>query len=136
MANFKYKILNTLKNDNSIDNTFKYFSNIQNNLIKNYSNPVFSNNDKNRLLQKYSKVEFLGKSIYKYNLLKQNNMNFENEKENISNIVLKGGISIVNTFGIMKIPKTLVKNVRHWTVLNIVLKTKCLQDHIQIATVG
>ncbi|MDD3237345.1 MAG: hypothetical protein PHV37_04535 [Candidatus Gastranaerophilales bacterium] len=93
MANFKTKILNTLKNNKNTDNTLNYLSNIQNNLIKNYSNPVFSNQSKNKLLEKYSKVENLGKAIYRHNALKENNINAEQEEENVSNLVLKGGIS-------------------------------------------
>jgi len=93
MANFKNKILNTLKNERQSNNTLKYLSEIQKNLIKNYSKPVFSENDKTKLLDKYSKVDTLGKALYKHNVLKQNDINCENEEENVSNLVLKCGIS-------------------------------------------
>lgn len=69
-------------------------SKIQGSLRKNYSNPVFSADDKNKLLQKHRAVENLGKTLYRYNTLKQNNMLGEakNEEGEISTL-LKGGIS-------------------------------------------
>ena len=83
----KNKILNLLKNNKD---TTSYLKTIQDKLMKNYSNPVFNEKSKNKLLKLYSNVENLGKSLYRYNMLKQNNI--ENP-EDISNIVLKCGIS-------------------------------------------
>ncbi len=95
MTNFKSKILNSLKHEKQIYKTFQHLSKIQNNLMKNYTNPVFSSNDKNKLLEKYGKIDNIGKSLYRFNTLKQNQMLYEadREKETASNLVLKGGIS-------------------------------------------
>lgn len=95
MANLRNNILNTLKNKDNSNNTIKYLSSIQSNLIKNSTNPVFKEKDKNKLLQKYGKLEQIGKTLYRYNIFKQNNMLKEAEIEsgNVSNLVLQGGIS-------------------------------------------
>lgn len=67
----------------------------QNNLLKNYSNPAVSNKDKNKILQKYTDLQNLEKSLCRYNSLRENNYiaDAQEEKEDIEDIVLKGGVS-------------------------------------------
>ncbi len=95
MVKLKNKILKTIGNNKDVENTLNELSVYQNNIIKNYNNPVFSNEDKNKLLNFYSNIEDLGKSLYRYNILKQNNITKEAEieKGNIENLLLKGYIS-------------------------------------------
>lgn len=80
MANLKNKILQTLRSEKNMEETFNSLSTSQENLLKNHSNPVFSNKDKNKILKQYTNLQNLGKSLYRYNALKENT-------------VLKGGIS-------------------------------------------
>ncbi len=93
MTNLKNIILKSLANIKEIDNTLDNLSKAQNNILKNYSNPVFSEKDKNKLLNKYSTLESIGKALYRFNALSQNNINGDAEKQDISNTILKGGIS-------------------------------------------
>lgn len=95
MPNLKNIILKELRRGNSIDKAFECLSNSQENLLKNHANPVFNTGDKNKILQKYSVLQNIGKSLYRYNMLNENDNaeTAEQEKDNIENIVLKGGIS-------------------------------------------
>ena len=95
MANFKDKILNSLKSSKKIENELKVLTKYQKNLINNHSNPVIKDEDKNRLLQKYSDLQNIGEALYRYNSLIDNECfdEAETEKENIENIVLKGSVS-------------------------------------------
>lgn len=95
MTNFKNKILKSLDNEKQLEKTLEEMSKFQQNLLKNQSNPVFNKKDKNTILKSYSDLENLGKSLYRYDTLKQYNLlkDIQAEKENISNTVLKGGIS-------------------------------------------
>lgn len=90
MTNFKDLMRNT-------DITLNKLSEIQNNLLKNQKNPVFSEKDKNKILKFYDVIENIGKSVYRYDNFKQNNMLSEAEDENqkINDTVLKCGISNV-----------------------------------------
>ena len=67
----------------------------QENLLKNYSNPVFNKKDRNKLLKSYTDLQDIGKSLYRYNTLQENNCleDVQEEKGNIETKVLKGGIS-------------------------------------------
>lgn len=49
MSNIKNLIEKTFLNNEKISNTINILSDIQNNLVKNYSNPVFNSKDKNKL---------------------------------------------------------------------------------------
>lgn len=64
-------------------------------MIKNYSNPVFGDKSREILLSSYNNIDKLGKSLYRYNLLAQNNLIDEAqiEKDSISDLVLKGYVS-------------------------------------------
>lgn len=93
MTNLKNEILHTLQENKSIEKFFDKISKYQNNLIKNHSNPVFNESDKVKLLNIYNTLQELGKVLYRYNILKSNNLNFKDEQKKLENIVLKGGIS-------------------------------------------
>ena len=93
MANLKNKILQALRSEKNMEETFDSLSTSQENLLKNHSNPVFSNKDKNKILKQYTNLQNLGKSLYRYNALKENDYDAEGEKSDIETTVLKGGIS-------------------------------------------
>ena len=93
MANLKNKILQALRTEKNMEETFNSLSTSQENLLKNHSNPVFSNKDKNKILKQYTNLQNLGKSLYRYNALKENHFDTDGEKKDIENTVLKGGIS-------------------------------------------
>lgn len=93
MANLKNKILQALRTEKDLEETFNSLSTSQENLLKNYSNPVLRNKDKNKILKQYTNLQNLGKSLYRYNALNKNNFDTEGEKTDIENTVLKGGIS-------------------------------------------
>ena len=93
MANLKNKILQALRSEMNMEETFDSLSISQENLLKNNSNPVFSNKDKNKILKQYTNLQNLGKSLYRYNALKENDYDAEGEKSDIETTVLKGGIS-------------------------------------------
>lgn len=76
-----------------MEETFDSLSTSQENLLKNHSNPVFSNKDKNKILKQYTNLQKLGKALYRYNALKENDYDAEGEKSDIETTVLKGGIS-------------------------------------------
>ena len=94
MANLKEKILQALKNSKQIDSTLSALSQSQENLLKNYSNPVFNKTDKNKILKEYTNLQNIGESMYKYNTLQTHNHtdSAEEEKKNIETTVLKGGL--------------------------------------------
>jgi len=94
MANLKEKILQSLKSTKQVEPTLNFISKSQENLLKNYSNPAFNQKDKNKLLKHYSNLQNLGKSLYRYGALMDNNYFAEaqEEKNDIENTVLKGGI--------------------------------------------
>ena len=95
MANLKEKVLQVLQNNKKVDSTLDYLFQLQKKLLKNHSNPVFNPNDKNKILKSYYALQNLGKSLYRYEILKDNNYlaNEQEEKKEIEDIVLKGGIS-------------------------------------------
>lgn len=93
MANLKNKILQALRTEKNMEETFNSLSTSQENLLKNHSNPVFSNKDKNKILKQYTNLQNLGKFLYRYNALKENHFDTDGEKTDIENTVLKGGIS-------------------------------------------
>ena len=95
MANLKNKVLRALKSGKTSETILEDVSKSQENLIKNSMNPVFSSKDKSKLLKSFTDLQDIGKSLYRYNtLLSHNYLSFaQEEKENIENVVLKGGIS-------------------------------------------
>ena len=95
MANLKEKILQSLKSTKQVETTLNTIAKSQENLLKNYSNPVFSKRDKNKILNSYSNLQDVGKSLYRYNTLQEHNYlnDAEEEKGNIESKVLKGGVS-------------------------------------------
>lgn len=95
MTILKTKILQALNYGKDIENTFDSLSFCQKNLLKNYLNPVFNNEDRNKILKGYTYLQNIGKSLYRYNTLQKNNhyTEAEEEKEDIKNVVLKGRIS-------------------------------------------
>ena len=93
MANLKNKILQALRGDNNPEEAFESLSISQKNLLKNHSNSVFNDKDKNKILKQYTNLQNLSKSLYRYNTLKENDFDVEYEKSDIENTVLKGGIS-------------------------------------------
>lgn len=84
-----------MNNHKNIEDTFYNLSRYQENLLKNHSNPVFSNEDKNKILKQFTNLQNIKKSLYRYNTLSENDYqkDAEAEKSNIENTVLKGGIS-------------------------------------------
>ena len=96
MQNLKNRILNALKFNNTED-ILNDISQSQDNLIKNYSNSVVNNKDKNIILKKYNELQNVGKILTRYDVLKKNNCLTEarEQKKYIENGVLKGGISNV-----------------------------------------
>ena len=93
MANLKNKILQALQNGKNVETILNDLSTIQENLLKNHSNPVFTNKDKNRILKQFINLQNIGKSLYRYNVLRENNLKSDSERADIENTVLKGGIS-------------------------------------------
>ena len=93
MANIKNKLLQALKNGKNLETILNDLSKSQRNLLKNHSNPVFNNKDKNKILKQYTNLQNIGKSLYRYNSLIENNLESDSERTDIENIVLKGGIS-------------------------------------------
>ena len=77
MANLKNKILQALRSEKNMEETFDSLSTSQENLLKNNSNPVFSNKDKNKILKQYTNLQKLGKALYRYNALKENDYDAE-----------------------------------------------------------
>ena len=77
MANLKNKILQALRSEMNMEETFDSLSISQENLLKNNSNPVFSNKDKNKILKQYTNLQKLGKALYRYNALKENDYDAE-----------------------------------------------------------
>lgn len=94
MANLKEKILQSLKNGKQVENTLNTLSKSQENLLKNYSNPVFNKKDRGKLLKSYTDLQDIGKSLYRYNTLLEHNymIDANEEKHDIEDTVLKGGI--------------------------------------------
>lgn len=94
MANLKNKILQTLQEGKNLEPILDDLLRSQENLLKNHSNPVFNNKDKNKILNQYTKLQNIGKSLYRYNALNENgNEAAEAEEANIKDTVLKTGIS-------------------------------------------
>lgn len=93
MANLKNKFLQALQYGKNLETILNDLSKSQENLLKNYSNPVFNNKDKNKILKQYTNLQNIGKSLYRYNALNENNLESDFEMEDIENTVLKGGIS-------------------------------------------
>ena len=94
MANLKDKIFDVLKYSGNIEDILNELSKYREILLKSNSNPVFNDSTKNKILEEYKNLEILGKSLYRYNLLKENNITDEAEKEKAK--ILKGGISYNN----------------------------------------
>lgn len=95
MAKLKEKILQALKNSSQLEITLDDVSKSQENLLKNHSNPVFNQKNKNKILKKIIDLQNIAKSLHRYNKLNENNyvQDAQEEKENIETTVLKGGIS-------------------------------------------
>lgn len=93
MANLKNKILQALQNNKDLETILNDLSKNQENLLKNHSNPVFNNKDKNKILKQYTNLQNIGKALYRYNALNENNLESDSERADIENTVLKGGIS-------------------------------------------
>ena len=55
MANLKNKILQALQKGKNVETILNDLSKSQENLLKNHSDPVFSNKDKNKILKQYKK---------------------------------------------------------------------------------
>ena len=60
MANLKEKILQALKSTKQVETTLNTIAKLQENLLKNYSNPVFNKKDKNKILKSYSNLQDVG----------------------------------------------------------------------------
>lgn len=97
MHNLQKDILNILHENKSNESILNKLSKYQSILLKNHSNPVLDNEDKVKILNIYNKLQELGNSLYRYDMLKKNNLSedAQAEKENLENVVLKGGISNV-----------------------------------------
>lgn len=73
MAKLKEKIQQSLQHDWQLENTLDDISESQENLLKNHSNPVFNQKDKNKILKKFSELQSIGKSLHRYKKLNENN---------------------------------------------------------------
>lgn len=95
MTNLKEKILQALKHNKQVDIVLEDLSTAQENLLENYSNAAIKQNDKNKILKKFTNLKNIEKLIYRFNKLSENNYNQDakEEKENVETIILKGGIS-------------------------------------------
>ncbi len=94
MTNLKEKVLHALQNSNKVNNVLENISQAQENLLKNHSNPVFNQADKNKILKKYIDLQNLGQSLYRFGKLSESNYlaDAREEQENIKNTVLEGGV--------------------------------------------
>ena len=94
MANLKEKILQALQNGEKVEHTLDYLTRSQENLLKNYSNPVFNQKDRGKLLKSYTNLQDVWKSLYRYGALMDNNYfaDAQEEKDEIEDTVLKGGV--------------------------------------------
>ncbi|MCR4881841.1 MAG: hypothetical protein K6A44_07820 [bacterium] len=92
--NLLQKIHEAIKNTSKLDNVLAEVEKRQSNLLKNINSPLLDNSEKNKLLKVYMDLHDVGKSLYKYNVLKKNNhlAAAEEEKEEIERKVLKGYI--------------------------------------------
>ena len=90
MANLKQKILQSLKSTKQVKTTLNTIAMSQENLLKNYSNPVFNQKDRGKLLKSYTDLQDIGKSLYRYNTLQEHNYlsDAEEEKGNIESKVM------------------------------------------------
>lgn len=95
MAKLKEKIQQAFKSDVELETTLSDISTSQENLLKNHSNPVFNQKDKNKILKKFIDLQSIAKSMHRYKKLNENNYNqdAQEEKENLKTTLLKGGIS-------------------------------------------
>ncbi len=95
MNNSKDEISKNSNQDEVNANVFNYLTKLRDTIIKNYMNPVISNKDKNKLLGKYNQLKQIGNSLWRFNTLKEHNLNANAnaEKDYIADLVLKGGIS-------------------------------------------
>ena len=57
MRNLKEKIFNALKNSKKLESTLDSISKYQENLLKNYSNPVFNQKDRGKILAEYTNLQ-------------------------------------------------------------------------------
>jgi len=94
MAKLKEKVLQALQNGEKVEHTLDYLTRSQENLLKNYSNPVFNQKDRGKLLKSYTNLQDVGKSLYRYGTLMDNNYlaDAQEEKNEIEDTVLKGGV--------------------------------------------
>lgn len=95
MAKLREKIQQALKHDRQLENTLDDISESQENLLKNHSNPVFNQKDKNKILKKFTDLQNIARSLQRYKNLNENNydQDAQEEKENIETTLLKAGIS-------------------------------------------
>ena len=94
MANLREKIIQSLENGKQLDATLSTLSKFQENLLKNYANPVFNKQDKDKILKSYSDLQYLGESLYRYGTLRDNKYvsDAQEIKDDIEDKILKGGI--------------------------------------------
>ncbi|MBP3821782.1 hypothetical protein J6G99_09100 [bacterium] len=71
MAKLKEKVLQALQNGEKVEHTLDYLTRSQENLLKNYSNPVFNQKNRGKLLKSYTNLQDVGKSLYRYVILQQ-----------------------------------------------------------------
>ncbi len=95
MANLKNKILNALKLGKGTEDVLSDLSFYQTNLLKNHSNPVVCSKDKNAILKRYTNLQNLEKSLYRYNTLMGNNYvaDAKVEERDIEDIIIKDGLT-------------------------------------------
>ena len=95
MANLKQKVLHALKHENQLEIALDDLSKSQENLLNNYSNLAIKQKDKNKILKKFTDLQNIRNLLHRYNKLNENNYTQDalDEKDNIENIILKGGIS-------------------------------------------
>ena len=93
MTKLNNKLMNLAQDENN--KIFEVISEIKEKLLKMYNSDIVRPKDKNMVLKKYSAFDELGKYAYKYFKLKDNDLYDDAQKEfdNISNLVLKGGVS-------------------------------------------
>lgn len=92
MKHLENSLICSVNSEKNIDKILEKLKTYQKNLLKNYSNPVFSKKSKHNILNTYFQLSDFGKNLYKYNLLKLNGLNVAEDADS-SVPILKGRIS-------------------------------------------
>ena len=92
---FRKETLEVINENKSAKNLLSKLKQYQKSINKNLVNPAISKQNKNEILKMNMTLNELEKSLYKYDKYRQMNNSAKSKeaKENISRVILKGGIS-------------------------------------------